>query len=205
MAISLNSAQRTMAGFGNLSPNNWYRYHGDPGLDDFRKTGQIRANPNGKYNETYFSQGQLDKRYSAKGGGSIVEAHPSAVKPTSSFNTAAPYGTTPSLDRTSRMRVLQRVGETYKPVYDNLTPWKYYGRKALAVWEKAAVPMALADSAVSTFWTPTSQYATRFRIKEPESFVGNLGLRSLGAASDLGNTLTGGLAGKYLYRDLKGR
>ncbi|WP_374257895.1 hypothetical protein [Aquabacterium sp.] len=61
---------------------------------------------------------------------------------------------------------------------------------------------ALASTASDVWSTPTEDYRTRFGMstKDP-SLAGDLVARSLGAASDLGNTLTLGLAGKHLFRD----
>lgn len=55
----------------------------------------------------------------------------------------------------------------------------------------------------------TARYAKRFGMDEPtgDQSIGDIakfaGLRALGFASDLGNNLTGGLAGKYLFRDMQ--
>jgi len=69
---------------------------------------------------------------------------------------------------------------------------------------RAAAPVVLGATAVQTGTTPTEDYRTRFGMEldsgEDASFLGDLGVRTLGAASDLGNALTGGWAGQY-YRD----
>lgn len=55
----------------------------------------------------------------------------------------------------------------------------------------------------------TERFARRFGVSEPtgDGSVGDIakfvGLRAGGFASDLGNNLTGGLAGKYLYQDIQ--
>lgn len=60
---------------------------------------------------------------------------------------------------------------------------------------------ALASTALESGSTPTEQYRKRFALETDEpSLAGDLGVRALGAASDLGNVLTGGLAGRF-YRD----
>lgn len=60
---------------------------------------------------------------------------------------------------------------------------------------------ALATTAIDTATTPTEQYRERFSLEtDNPSFAGDLAVRTLGAASDLGNNLTLGLAGKY-YQD----
>lgn len=66
---------------------------------------------------------------------------------------------------------------------------------------------ALATTAADTATTPTEQYRERFGLGayNPDDsngilFAKDLGVRALGAASDLGNNMTLGLSGKY-YRD----
>ena len=69
-----------------------------------------------------------------------------------------------------------------------------------------ALPATLAGTASAAAETPTSDYEKRFGF-EPNSIEGvgglarDVGVRALGAASDLGNALTLGMAGKYLYAD----
>jgi hypothetical protein len=64
----------------------------------------------------------------------------------------------------------------------------------------AALP-ALVSTAIDTANTPTEDYRKRFGMETNDpSLLGDLGVRTLGAASDLGNALTFGQAGK-LYRD----
>lgn len=65
-----------------------------------------------------------------------------------------------------------------------------------------SVPLlTLADTAVTGFQTPTEKYRERFALETDDpSFWGDVGVRTLGLASDLGNTLTFGQAGR-LYRD----
>lgn len=73
-------------------------------------------------------------------------------------------------------------------------------RGANAVGKVAAIP-ALVGTAVETASTPTEQYRKRFGMETNDpSFLGDVGVRALGAASDLGNILTGGMAGS-MYRD----
>lgn len=70
----------------------------------------------------------------------------------------------------------------------------------------AAFPAALAGTASAAFETPTSAYEKRFGF-EPNTteglggFARDVGVRALGVASDLGDTLTMGLAGRNLYAD----
>lgn len=83
------------------------------------------------------------------------------------------------------------------------------GRLANPVLKAAgavATPAILAGTAGTVLSTPTSAYETRFGLgaNEHEGVAGlvrDVGVRSLGAASDLGDALTLGLAGKYLYAD----
>lgn len=66
---------------------------------------------------------------------------------------------------------------------------------------KAAAPLALGATAYNTFNTPTEDYRTRFGLETNDpSFLGDLGVRALGAASDLGSVLTFGAADRF-YRD----
>lgn len=77
---------------------------------------------------------------------------------------------------------------------------------------KGAVPLTLGATALATASTDTGEYRKRFGLENPESagygtkwmaepgFWSDVAVRGLGAASDLGNILTGGLAGE-LYRD----
>lgn len=60
---------------------------------------------------------------------------------------------------------------------------------------------ALAGTGIDVATTPTEQYRERFGLETNDpSLLGDIGVRALGAASDLGNVLTFGQAGK-LYRD----
>lgn len=60
---------------------------------------------------------------------------------------------------------------------------------------------ALGATALTGFDTPTEDYRTRFGMETNDpSLGGDLAARTLGAASDLGNVLTGGYAGR-LFRD----
>lgn len=74
---------------------------------------------------------------------------------------------------------------------------------ANAVGRKIA-PIALGATAVETARTPTEDYRKRFGMETNDpSLAGDIGARALGAASDLGNVLTLGAAGKY-FRDKQG-
>lgn len=69
-----------------------------------------------------------------------------------------------------------------------------------------AVPAALASTGTEVANTPTDAYEKRFglgsnNIDGVGGFARDVGVRALGAASDLGNAMTLGLAGKYLYAD----
>lgn len=79
------------------------------------------------------------------------------------------------------------------------------GRASRAVGRRVARPGALgalAGTAIETAWTPTEQYRERFGLEtDNPTLWGDMGVRALGAASDLGNLLTFGAAGRLLYRD----
>ena len=72
-----------------------------------------------------------------------------------------------------------------------------------------AVPAILVDTAATVHDTPTSDYEKRFAFS-PNSTEGvaglarDVGVRALGAASDMANSATFGLAGKYLFADKQG-
>lgn len=83
------------------------------------------------------------------------------------------------------------------------------GRLASPVLKAAgavAAPATLLGTADTVANTPTSDYETRFGFG-PNTHDGvaglarDVGVRALGAASDLGDVLTFGLAGKHLYAD----
>lgn len=69
---------------------------------------------------------------------------------------------------------------------------------------KTLIPASLASTAVNAYNTPTEVYDKRFGFGPSDNgalgLVEDVGKRALGAASDLGNAMTLGLAGK-LYRD----
>ena len=83
------------------------------------------------------------------------------------------------------------------------------GRAAAPLLKAAgsvAMPAVLAGTAGTVGDTPTSDYESRFGFS-PNTTEGvrglarDVGVRALGAASDLGDALTFGLAGKHLYAD----
>lgn len=80
------------------------------------------------------------------------------------------------------------------------------GNRVVQALGKVAAPAALAATAADTATTPTSDYETRFGLGQStiESpglrMLRDIGVRALGAGSDLGNVMTMGLAGN-LYRD----
>lgn len=60
---------------------------------------------------------------------------------------------------------------------------------------------ALASTALDTANTPTEEYRKRFGLETNDpSLLGDIGVRALGAASDLGNAMTLGFAGRA-FRD----
>lgn len=74
-------------------------------------------------------------------------------------------------------------------------------RRGVNVVGKVAAIPALVATAVETASTPTEQYRKRFGMETNDpSFLGDVGVRALGAASDFGNILTRGTAGS-MYRD----
>jgi len=84
-----------------------------------------------------------------------------------------------------------------------IKPVGKFGKAAGAVG-KVAAPVGIGLTAIDTYNTPTEQYDKRFGLEGREpGLVSDIAVRGLGAASDLGNTLTGGLAGKYLFRDME--
>lgn len=80
------------------------------------------------------------------------------------------------------------------------------GGKVMRVANKWVAPAVAADSLYGTYKTPTEDYYTRFGI-DPKAdsnlgqFAKDVAIRTLGAASDLGDALTFGIAGNELYRD----
>lgn len=67
---------------------------------------------------------------------------------------------------------------------------------------RLAAPATAATAIYDTATTDTDQYRKRFGLEtDSPSLAGDIGVRALGAASDVGNALTFGLAKKYLYRD----
>jgi len=67
---------------------------------------------------------------------------------------------------------------------------------------KAGALGALVGTGITAAGTPTEQYRQRFHLETDDpSFLGDVGVRALGAASDLGNALTFGAAGRMAYRD----
>lgn len=76
------------------------------------------------------------------------------------------------------------------------------GAKALGGATARVAPAVFAG--VQTAMTDTEDYYERFGLDKSQagnSFWKDVGVRSLGFASDLGDALTLGQAGKYLYRD----
>lgn len=77
-------------------------------------------------------------------------------------------------------------------------------RRAARSAKGAGALAVLAGTAADVAETPTEQYRKRFALETNDpSLAGDIAVRTLGAASDLGNTLTGGVAGKMFYRDLQ--
>jgi len=73
--------------------------------------------------------------------------------------------------------------------------------KAGAGLKRLGTAGALAGTAITTATTPTEDYRERFGLETDDpSLMGDIGVRALGAASDLGSVLTFGAADR-LYRD----
>jgi hypothetical protein len=74
-------------------------------------------------------------------------------------------------------------------------------RRAGAGAKRLGAAGALAGTAITTATTPTEDYRERFGLETDDpSLLGDVGVRALGAASDLGSVLTFGAADR-LYRD----
>lgn len=68
---------------------------------------------------------------------------------------------------------------------------------------RAYVPFAAGSAALAGAGTDTEQYRQRFGLEaDSPTLGGDLGVRALGLASDVGNALTFGQAGRF-YRDLQ--
>ena len=133
--VTLDAKMDKLPGLGDLAPKDWYRFHGTEGLEDFNKTGTVRAKPGGKYTSTYFSEGALESRYQNKGGGSVIVSKQGRIEKVPDTRR---YGIVDKLEKgKDRFQVLERVTDAegkvkYKNVYDNLSAHKYYGRKVAA-------------------------------------------------------------------------
>lgn len=67
---------------------------------------------------------------------------------------------------------------------------------------RLAAPGAAAAAIYDTATTDTDQYRKRFGLEtDSPTLAGDIGVRALGGASDVGNALTFGLAKRFLYRD----
>lgn len=74
-------------------------------------------------------------------------------------------------------------------------------RSAGAGLKQLGAAGALGATALDVASTPTEQYRERFGLETNDpSLLGDIGVRALGAASDLGNVMTFGAAGNF-YRD----
>lgn len=76
------------------------------------------------------------------------------------------------------------------------------GKVASKVASKVAPGLVIADTVTNGLDTSTEQYRERFGMETNDpSLAGDIGIRALGLASDVGNSMTFGQAGKYLFRD----
>lgn len=74
-------------------------------------------------------------------------------------------------------------------------------RRVAGVLGDMAAPLALGAAAAEGLQTPTERYRKRFGLETSDpSLIGDLGVRALGVASDVGNVLGFGLPGRF-YRD----
>lgn len=116
-------------------------------------------------------------------------AAPAAAPPA-----AAPAG--PSMAQQAR----SALSSGAQSVRNGLSKW------AGAGWQRAAAPVQLATGIVNSLDTPTDDYRTRFGIGPNEgsnplsAAVRDVGVRSLGLASDIGNAVAFGIPGLF-YRD----
>ncbi len=76
---------------------------------------------------------------------------------------------------------------------------KTFAQKGLKTLAKGAVPLTLGTAAAQGLATPTESYEKRFGMKGG-TLAKDLGIRTLGVASDIGDVLTLGQASRF-YRD----
>lgn len=107
----------------------------------------------------------------------------------------------------SAPRVAETAKEAAKTAGEGASAGGKAGR-ALNVLGRAAAAAAMLDAVRGSLEPDsTERYAERFGMSPPtgdgsvKDIAKFAALRTLGYASDLGDNLTGGLAGKYLYRD----
>lgn len=62
---------------------------------------------------------------------------------------------------------------------------------------KLGIPIGILLGALKGLTTSTEEYAKRMGLEAGQGFWSDLGIRILGVFGDIGNTLTGGLAGKF--------
>ena len=140
------------------------------------------------------AQAWMAERARTAGAGQPPPAGPAA--PVSPAATVAPAPTTAPAPQGAAYRAGAAVGRVAAP--------------ALRAVGAAAVPATLAGTGGTVAATPTEDYEKRFGLQPNslEGFAGfarDVGVRALGAASDLGDGLTMGMAGRYLFADKQGR
>lgn len=121
---------------------------------------------------------------------------------------AANPGPKPATPAAPKPSAAARAGEAVKSASSKVADAgrAVAGNRAVSAVARLATPLALGATAGQTAVTPTEDYETRFgfspsTIENPAlRAVRDVGVRALGAASDLGNVMTGGLAGQF-YRD----
>ncbi len=199
MPVNLDALLTELEGIGKTNPDNWYRAHGSEGLEDFRKTGEVRAKPGGRYSSTYYSKSGPESRYMPKGGGSIVEALPKTG--VEAIIDSRRYGITEQgkpLTKKDWIRIYEKMQNGgYKVVYDNINPLKHGARFLRDSVTPPALALNTIESAIGSYGTPTEAYEDRLGV------IGLKGApaRIAGVFQDLGNNLTFDMAeklGSYL-------
>lgn len=188
MPISLESLMSSVPGIDKFDPERWYRVHGANGLADFHASGEVRANPKGKYPSTYYSKGGVESRYLKNGRGAIVEA----MDGVDAVPDSRRYGITQqeqNLTKADRIRVWELMKDgKYAPIYDNITPWKYGARVLRDSVAPPALVLGAIEGALTGFNTPTEKY------EQSTGLNGGLA-RTLGVMGDVGDSITFGSAG----------
>ena len=117
----------------------------------------IRANPTGKYESTYYSQGGPETRYLKRGSGAIVEALPTEkvynVPDSRRYSIPTPENT---LGLSDRIRVYEKTPTGYSVAYDNITPWKYGLRQGAGIIGPNLI-MGAGEALLSNLFLPPEE------------------------------------------------